>query len=830
MFNYKNNLTASAFLIVLIFLLFTNFIKAENISSYQLSQKASFNQISNYPALQKIDTSLYEPTGTWVGRLIWPEKPLFENQKDGVWIELYHAPLEGKDLIGKKVRLAWNKTPYTESYVEAVTTDVHLTPEAKNYRAKGNVIPTRLDGRSQVGPLQSLAGSRPEDDVIVRLKSVVVSEDKQGNPLILTNLEPVQVTGIFYGLVKIKENQEPIFPDQRSPICPGKKPCPSDYFRVRHYNPKTGNFDGVEETIRIPQQPLDSKGRFFSTSRNLQNSPVGKAGWYIYGAKDRQGIFTVQSLKPRALFQLIPAQVIVNQGKAINYIKNQNWLNTPERKGTFQSVLLNPLASSSENAINQWQEGDKTLVIHLFGGIGGEKAEPIFAGTVTGHFAYGLGEVIRDPFTNELQLDIIYQQIYAHNTNGIVSGSLDWTAFNGDLQRGWLGIRPISDVLIKLDTFNEPLEFEGTSFYFLRELLQQAQILSARYRTGNGSGLAAVTPATSCVQDSSQALYIAIEQIKAQILAIPHIKEWLENNPEDTESQKFRAFIELGKDLLDNLTPRGVVRADWQENAEYLAGIEGQKLVSEVSFQTTIESWNSMLPRQAHDQISRIFLDHGASLWFLRTNQIGGEDPSIEPVAPTIIFGQIPLVSLLFARLVESLLVPLNIKSCLIALGLLLIYGALALPLGWKTNFLSFTPNFLLTKKGFLGSFRLFFCPALGSEILMRVFWLPHPTERVLLSSWLIWAVISLFIFIVYHPLNALTFYHRGSPTFFKPIFLTLAGLLGLICTVAYYLTGSLLIITLIHWIVVMVWLFLLGGEKKINLASAVSSQVKTQG
>ncbi len=817
MINYKNNLITLVFLVILIFFLVTQFIKADTISSYELSQKVSFNQLTHYPASQTVDKSLYQPTGTWVGRLILPKKPLFDNNQDAVWIEIYYAPPEAEALIGEKVRLGWNKTPYTESYVKAVTTDVHITPEAKEYESKGNVIPNRLDGRSRVGPLQSLAGARPENDMIVRLESVVLSKDDQQNPILLTNFEPIQVTGIFYGLVKIVAPGGEIFPDQKSPVCPGEKPCPSDYFQVRHYNQGTGKFDGVEEVVRIPQQPLDYKGRFMSSSRNLANSPAGKAGWYIYGAKDKQGIFTVQSLKPRALLQLKPEGVILDQGKAIDYIKNENWANTPQRKGTFQSVLLNPMASSSENAINQWQEGDKTLVIHLFGGTGGEIPDPVFAGTVPGHFAYGLGEVIRDPFTHELQFEIIYEQIYVHNPNAIISGPLDWSAYNGNLQRGWLGSRPISDVMIKLDTFTEPIEFKGNSFYFLRELLKQAQVITARYRTGDGTGMSTITPATSCVQDSNQALYIAIEQLKLQILANPEIKAWFANNPEDDESKQFSEFIKLGMDLRDSLTPRGVVRPDWQDNAEYLAGIKDGNLFNQVSFKNTIDSWNTMLPRQGHDDISRIFLDHGASLWFIRTNQVGGEDPNIEPVAPTVIFGQYPVVNILFARLVNSLLAPLTGKSWLITGILLLIYSAFAIPLGFKTNFLLFTPNLFLTKQGILGSIRIFFFPALGEEILMRVFLLPHPTERALPSSWLIWAVISVFIFILYHPLSALTFYKAGNPTFFQPVFLTLAGLLGIICAIAYYFTGSLFVIVLIHWFVVVVWLFVFGGRKKFT-------------
>ena len=296
MTKYKNNLLINLLFTVLILLLVTQSVKGQNISSYELSQKAPFNQISNFPVIQKIDTSLYEPTGTWVGRLILPEKSVLDNNEDFVWIELYHTPVEAEALIGKKIALTWYKTPYTESYVKAVTTDVNITPTAKNYQAKGNVIPTRLDGRKQVGPLESLAGSRPHDDMIVRLESVVISKDTQGNPLLLTKLEPIQVTGIFYSLVKILAQTK------------------DDYFQVRHYNQVTGNFDGPEEIIKIPQQPPDNNGRFISTNSNLENSPVGTMGWYIYGAKDNQGIFTVQSLKPR-FFITIKTRASYSQSK-----------------------------------------------------------------------------------------------------------------------------------------------------------------------------------------------------------------------------------------------------------------------------------------------------------------------------------------------------------------------------------------------------------------------------------------------------------------------------------------------------------------------------------
>jgi predicted Abi (CAAX) family protease len=77
---------------------------------------------------------------------------------------------------------------------------------------------------------------------------------------------------------------------------------------------------------------------------------------------------------------------------------------------------------------------------------------------------------------------------------------------------------------------------------------------------------------------------------------------------------------------------------------------------------------------------------------------------------------------------------------------------------------------------------------------------------------------------VLYHPLNALTFYKKGNPTFWQPVFLILSGLLGLICAIAYYFTGSLVIITLIHWLIVVLWLFVFGGEKKLKRRS-ISSQ-----
>ena len=45
-------------------------------------------------------------------------------------------------------------------------------------------------------------------------------------------------------------------------------------------------------------------------------------------------------------------------------------------------------------------------------------------------------------------------------------------------------------------------------------------------------------------------------------------------------------------------------------------------------------SWRTVLPRKANDVVVEQFLKYGASAWVLRTSQVGGDNPNIEPIAP----------------------------------------------------------------------------------------------------------------------------------------------------------------------------------------------------
>ncbi|MGF1568006.1 MAG: type II CAAX prenyl endopeptidase Rce1 family protein [Nodosilinea sp.] len=789
---------------------------AANVSNYEITQAQPFNRVDTYP-IQPLPTSPnFRPNGEWVGRLILPSQQEYASDPgDWAWIELWHGPGEAANLLGQKVKLTWRPTEASQVYVETVTRDVTFSNQANKFLANGNLVPARLNGRKQVGPLQSLAGARPQDDVTVRLVETTLVNDG-AQPVLQTQLEPVHITGREYGLVKILEPDTSV----NAPLpqeCPGPAPCPTEYFKVQFFDTAAKGFTGPIGTIRIPQQPMVNGERFVSNLRDFEASPAGSAGWYIYGSRDQDGVFTVQSLKPRALFQLQPDQVIIGETPGLNYISHQNWRDTPQRKGTLQRVLVSPNGGSSDAARAQWQEGAYALVIHLFGGIGGENKEFAPVGTVTGHFSYGLGRVVREPIADEPQLQVQYQQVYAHNSGGIISGTHDWGSFVGDMQRGWLGLRPISDVVVQLDSFIAPFQFGDTRISLFRELLIQTQVLAARYRTGDGTGVAGVTPATSCVQDSNQALFIAISETRRKIESQPEIVEWLRRHPDSPEVDRAKRFIDLGNALEAMLVPYGIVRPDWQNNAASLAGVTPRgAFTSNKGLFSGILSWQTMMPRWAQDEVSRVFLLNGAQLWFLRPNLLGGNDPRVEPIPPTTLFGGIPILGQVVQRFADAFAVWPSWRMALLGVGALALYGLLALPYGLRTGFLAHKTAIANPIRFGLHALRLFFIPALVEETLFRVMLLPHPVEGMPGSRWLFWAIVSFISFTLYHWLLGKTIYRRAQDTLLDRRFLVLVGWLGLVLIGLYWMTGSLWLITFVHWAVVLVWIYRLGGRDRL--------------
>jgi predicted Abi (CAAX) family protease len=599
-------------------------------SNYHLYQQAAFNHPDYYPLRQSVALDRYRPIAAWIGRLILPKLQARQRVR-GVLFEVYQAPPEYEHLIGRVVLLQWSYDPQVRALVRAVTKDVHFSPEADYTSEYGGLVhPERLDHWRQVDPLESLAGSRPQDDVIVMLPSPVTVEeqaplgsDRPPSPdaapsrsayVLRIAHQPVQVTGRFYGLIQFQAAIE------------------GDRFRVVHFNRQSRQFDGPEETVRLPPVMADQNGVFPSTSRQIERSLLNETGWYIYGALDAEGLFVVQSMAPRALLRLQPDRVIFGRQASNRYIRHEAWANIADQKGKISSVLLSPREQGIQAAIDDWQEGDRALVLHVYGGIGGQKREPAAATPLFfGHFAYGVATVVRDPIADELRFDICYYQVYTHNTDGLVAGTLHWSRYMGDRQFGWMGTRPVCDILIKLDAFTGSYRFGTVEQSPLDSMIRQLEAMTARYRIGDGTGGTYVGAANNCAQDSNQALFASLMNLETNVRnGRDLLEQWAEHYPQ--QGQRFEQLLRLKRQLKRQLQPFGVTRSDWETNAYTLGStLEDEPLRNLI---TGLSSWRTLLPRLASDAIVKSFLRQGASVWVLRTNQIGGFDPEIAPIAP----------------------------------------------------------------------------------------------------------------------------------------------------------------------------------------------------
>jgi predicted Abi (CAAX) family protease len=585
-------------------------------SNYALYKQAAFNDPAYYSLHQTVDPNWYRPIAPWMGRLILPDREERQTIR-GILLEVHHTPPGHEHLIGQIVTLRWADTPDTKKLVQAARRDVYFSADAEYSSRYGGLIhPERVNQWQQVGPLESLAGSRPVDDIVVMLNDPVEVEERT----LRIHSQPVQITGRFYALVKFVQ-----------PIAD------TDQFQVVHFNRSTRQFNGLQEIIRLPDVVVAAAyGSSPSTTRDLEKSPFNETGWYVYGAKDATGVFVVQSLGPRALFRLQPDEVVFGRKASCRYIRQRSWADIKAQKGRISSVLCvgqdNASSSAIQAAIDDWKEGDRALVLHVYGGIGGNKAEPAAATPIFfGHFAFGMAQVVHDPLSDELRFDLRYHQIYTHNTDGLVAGVLHWSRYMGDRQFGWLGIRPVCDILVKHAAFTGYYDFTTGRRSALDYMLLQLEVMTARYRIGDGTGGTYVGAASNCAQDSNQALFASLRQIEQQVQENEEaLRRWSEQNPE--QARRFGELMNLQRELRQKLQPLGGLKSSWERN-EYNLGstLEDEPVRNLI---TGLGSWRTLLPRLASDTVVKIFLDHGASVWVLRSNQIGGYDPDIEPIAP----------------------------------------------------------------------------------------------------------------------------------------------------------------------------------------------------
>ncbi|MGG6294521.1 CPBP family glutamic-type intramembrane protease [Leptolyngbya sp. AN02str] len=177
-------------------------------------------------------------------------------------------------------------------------------------------------------------------------------------------------------------------------------------------------------------------------------------------------------------------------------------------------------------------------------------------------------------------------------------------------------------------------------------------------------------------------------------------------------------------------------------------------------------------------------------------------------------------MTLLLNRIIQSFITIPTWQDWAITGAVFVAFTAIALLLGVRYQLLTPTWRDHSPHQIWQTALMTLFAPALLEELGYRVLIIPHPSEGASASAQTLWLIISLAVFIVAHPLNAITLYKRAYPLFLSPVFLIMASLLGLGLTGLYQLSGSIYPIVLMHWIVVFVWLVGLGGNLKLGYYS----------
>ena len=548
------------------------------------------------------DPARYLPVADWIGRIVLP---LREARFGGVFFEVHHAPAEQSDLVGKTVKLRWADDPRLKDRLRAVTRDVNFSAEATHASIYGGlVMPDRLNRWRLVDPLESLAGAHPNDDVIVKLDGAIAVEGRGADATLRILVEPVQITGEYYGLVTFLSAAET-----------------AGEYRVAHYDRASGAFSGIEEIVRMPAVIPDAEGHANSEASGIERSPLNAEGWYVCGALDARGVFLVQSLAPRALLRARARRPLENARESRRYANRQSWRDLVAAKGDIIAAGSAP-----------WKAGDRGLLAHTYGGIGGAKPESSVVGPFYfGHFAYGLVEAVEDPLSGELRFEITYYQVYTQNTDGLIAGKVHWSRYMGDRQYGWSGIRPVCEAIVRLDGFGAQFDVgNDRRASALDAFMLQLEAMAARYRIGDGTGGTFVSAANNCAQDSNRALFGTLRAIDEFVKAHPAREQWLLENPD--QADRYDGLIALMRDLRKQLQPFGSPRQDWSQNEYNLGGTAEDAPIQ--NFTSALGSWRSILPRLAFNTVVDAFLRHGATIWVVGTNQIGGDRPDIAPVAP----------------------------------------------------------------------------------------------------------------------------------------------------------------------------------------------------
>ena len=175
--------------------------------------------------------------------------------------------------------------------------------------------------------------------------------------------------------------------------------------------------------------------------------------------------------------------------------------------------------------------------------------------------------------------------------------------------------------------------------------------------------------------------------------------------------------------------------------------------------------------------------------------------------------------SFLFNRLIDlkrGLITVPKGSAILFSVVVFLIYMAVAIPIGFCSGFFAIETLQTDIWVMLVLPISLFFVPSLFEEIIFRGLLLPHRSRGISNRPLFFYSAFSVVAFIVWHPLNAMTINPAAYSMFTDPVFLCLAALMAIACTITYLKTGSIWVPIAIHWLTVVVWVFFLNGRNVV--------------
>lgn len=593
----------------------------------------------------------------WTGQLLLPAK---ENRADGaVYLKVHGAPDAHSALQGKIIKISW---PRLSGSANKFRPDVKFdAKETETAKKGGNMIPLVLDGWTAVSPLESLAAARclgkfsaavtndgkptnlceyqPIDRIYVRLKKAVFSSG-----LLTLSEDPLVVAGPHLALI--------------SQIQKTGRSEGNGRFAV--YSANTfinGQFSGSQKTEFLVEESFGSRPNF--TFNNVNASPAGTQGWYIHGEFDSgvtagKSLFVAKAIEPRAMLKVSGAfDVIENKTAGQKFISYQDNLAVKDdylsRNGLTRQKFtalennfrrLRILPGSAATALSEqapirkstysesdspFKSGEKGLVVHLFHWItdtaGKKDVGPL--GLVTGHYSYGFYDIVREPLTGELQFEVVYQQVYGQGPDGVISSQISRTEYMGNFRRGWSNSIATSDVLVRTPWLNVPVDAPAgapQAGYSPYDILNDSlSLMTQAYRTGSGDGISSITPWASCVQDSSQALFIALRQTEKLISAT--------RGTDYCSKNEFKGLCNMVTALKSNFEAGEIfenapMRGDWINNSLSLQIRRSSNAVE--NGYSALTSYKTALPRHAFNMFVNTMLNQGLELLLMDNVQIGG--------------------------------------------------------------------------------------------------------------------------------------------------------------------------------------------------------------